>query len=66
MSILIDDLVRSCSTVADPAYIKIKGKQYLAKPDFGFGWSLLLKRIVDAFKVLTNQAQAYHYYQDER
>ena len=66
MSILIDELIRAYSPVAEPTYVRVNDKQYLAKPCYGFGWYFIKRRIIDAYKVLTNKAQAYHFYEDEK
>ena len=59
MSDLIDDLVklRTCNQ-------EFNGQWYIAKPCEFFGFSTIIKRIRDAWRVLTGKSRAYHFYED--
>lgn len=64
MSILIDELVRVYSPAGTPSYRKIENRQYIVKPSNFYGFSTILRRIRDSFRVLFGKSFAYHYYED--
>lgn len=70
MSILLDKIFKECSN-----NVEINGRWYIAKDtDFylnilniftPFGFSILLNRIKDAYRVLIGKSRAFHYKEDE-
>lgn len=65
MSILIDELLGVYSPAGTPGYRRVNDKYYIAKECDYYGLSTVIKRIKDAFRVLTGKSRAYHYWEDE-
>lgn len=59
MSTLIDDLIdlRTCNQ-------EFNGAWYIAKPYEFFGFTAFIRRLKDAWRVLTGKSRAYHFYED--
>lgn len=64
MSILVDDLLQVYSPAGTPCYRRVGDKQYIAKPCDFYGFSTLVRRVKDSFRVLFGKSFAYHYYED--
>ena len=60
MSILIDELVKL--TNCNKQYFE---NWYVAKPYESTGFLAFLRRVRDAWRVLTGSSRAYHFYEDE-
>jgi len=59
MSTLIDNLIdlRTCNQ-------EFNGAWYIAKPYEFFGFATFIRRLKDAWRVLTGKSRAYHFYED--
>ena len=59
MSTLIDNLIdlRTCNQ-------EFNGARYIAKPYEFFGFATFIRRLKDAWRVLTGKSRAYHFYED--